>query len=188
MDVIIRDQHMKNRCKILFIMCSISSYCWYKYEFLTNISPNFLDIFYQNYILFVLYLLWDTYMMCLSKNKKNLFRLDLFIHHIVGLICCILGYYEIIYANHTIIMECISLMNYTLKNNFYMLNIYRTLSILLVRLPICSYTFYIIFYGHIEFLKKETHKNILFLISIFFMIYDFYNLTMIYRLVNKKLK
>jgi hypothetical protein len=124
MDSIIREQHIKIRCKFLFIICCISSFCWYKYKFLT-LFPKVFYIFYINYIIFMFYVSWDTYMMCFSKHHIILFRKDLLIHHIVSLfLACLLGYSDIIFTNHLIIMECISLMNYTLKNNFYMLNLY----------------------------------------------------------------
>lgn len=191
----IQSEHMKQRCYFISAMCGISLYSWYNYSLFDPIDNSFFTPYYQNCLLMLFYLGWDTYHMI---NKHVLYRTDLLIHHSITLLI------YLSFINNTplqmsnyLIMECISLMNYTWRNKPQLLKLYRTLCILLIRIPLVSWfmlyydpIFYfpyvknitsIVFYYWLYFLQKN---------GIFFICYDIFILwklykTQIYKIVNK---
>ena len=81
---IIKDTHMKHRCWVIFAMCILSIYNWYHYSLFE--TPYINDIskpYYWNCLIFISYLLWDTYKMVFSEHKTILYRTDLLLHHFV---------------------------------------------------------------------------------------------------------
>lgn len=153
---------MKHRCYFISALCALSIYNWYNYGLSTvtnnnndssedndrsinNNNNNYFNSYYSNCLLMIFYLCWDTFHMLLSSNRRILFRTDLIIHHIVTLFTVLYFINSIpLQISNTIIMECISLLNHVWKDDKKKLNLYRTLCILLVRVP-CSYFF--IFYN-----------------------------------------
>lgn len=140
---------MKNRCFFIFAMCGLSMYTWYNYSLFDpinndNENNDYFTAYYKNCLLMMFYLCWDMYYMTLSSNRRILFRTDLIVHHVITL-CTILTYINHIplQISNTIIMECISIMNYNWRNNQKLLKIYRTFCILFVRMPL---TFWFIFF------------------------------------------
>ena len=128
---------MRKRCYFISIMCSISLYTWYSYSLFTPVENSVFTPYYQNSLLMIFYLCWDTYHMTLSSNKSILFRKDLLIHHIVSLIVylsCI--NITALQMSNVLIMECISLMNYVWRKHNKWLNLYRTACIFLIRIPL----------------------------------------------------
>ncbi len=190
MDIVsIRNEHMKKRCYFINTMCCMSLYSWYNYSLFDPIVNGFFTPYFQTGLLFFIYLCWDTYHMSLSKNKSILYRNDLIIHHIV----CFFTLYNIISINNLqmnnfIIAECISSMNYIWRNNPKLLKIYRTLCILLVRMPL-SFYFWLYYNPKIllPLLKlTETQSRYQYLSALgnmylFFIIYDIFLLWKIYK-------
>lgn len=153
---------MKHRCYFISALCALSMYSWYNYGLSTgtnnndncedndksinnNNNNNYFNSYYSNCLLMIFYLCWDAFHMLLSSNRRILFRTDLIIHHTVTLFTT-LHFINCIplQISNTIIMECISLLNYVWKDDKKKLNLYRTFCILLVRVP-CS--FFFIFYN-----------------------------------------
>jgi hypothetical protein len=126
---------------------------------------------------FMCYLIWDMFSMMVIPI---LYRLDLMVHHIV---CCVITTIQIVYYNMNerfniaLIGECISLLNYALRNNRTLLNNYRVLVIMLVRLPICVHDVYIYHSTNIYQLWMFLFLNI----GILFILYDAF---LIYRILG----
>lgn len=190
MDIVsIRNEHMKYRCYFINTMCCMSLYNWYNYSLFDPIVNGFFTPYFQTCLLFFIYLCWDTYHMSLSNKKTILFRTDLIIHHMV---CFFILYNTIgindLQMNNFIIAECISSMNYIWRNNPKLLKIYRTLCILLVRMPM---TFWFWLYYNPKFLLpllKVTlgHSQYVFYSTLdnmysFFIVYDMFILWKIYK-------
>jgi hypothetical protein len=76
----IQTEHMKYRCYFISVMCGMSLYNWYNYSLFDPIDNSFFTPYYQNCILMLFYLGWDTYHMI---RTPILFRTDLMIHHCV---------------------------------------------------------------------------------------------------------
>jgi hypothetical protein len=154
MNLDVQNKHMKHRCCFISTLCSLSLFTWYnncsssdtvsmsippthddndyRHPRFHHLTPQYLNCLFMAF-----YLCWDMYHMTLSSNRRILFRTDLIIHHVVTLKTILY------YINHipleiskTIIMECISLMNYTWRDNKKKLNLYRTFCILFVRMPL----------------------------------------------------
>jgi hypothetical protein len=142
---------MKKRCNFILAMCGMSLYNWYNYSLFDPVVNDFFTPYYQNCLLMLFYLGWDTYHMTLSNNRKILYRTDLIIHHIF----CLIG--GISYINNTslqfshfMICECISLMNYYWRNNHNRLNLYRKFCIFCIRIPL-SLWFWLYYNPYIGF-------------------------------------
>jgi hypothetical protein len=177
----VQNKHMKNRCFFIFAMCGLSMYTWYNYSLFDpinndNENNDYFTAYYKNCLLMMFYLCWDMYYMTLSSNRRILFRTDLIVHHVMTL------YTLLTYTNHiplqisnTIIMECISLMNYTWRNNQKLLKIYRTFCILFVRMPL---TFWFIFYNKNNIVQFPYSKINGYW---FFILYDAFILWKIYK-------
>jgi hypothetical protein len=183
-----QNNHMENRCYFIFIMCSLSLYNWYNYSLYGPFNNNILMPYYQNCLLMIFYLCWDIFKMI---TNKILYRTDLMIHHIITLIIFLscINYISLQLSN-MLIMECISLMNYILRKHPNILKIYRTLCIILIRIPLIlwSWLFYNpsivypylkIVCSHYHYLYLITQLNILF----FFIVYDFF---ILYKLWGEK--
>ncbi len=67
-------EHMKRRCYFISEMCGMSLYSWYNYSLFDPLNNSFFTPYYQNCLLMMFYLGWDTYHMI---NKHILFRTDL---------------------------------------------------------------------------------------------------------------
>ena len=182
----IQDEHMKKRCCFISAMCGLSLYSWYNYSLFDTIDNNPYTPYYQNGVLFLLYLGWDTYHMFASRV---LYRTDLVIHHVFAFVLtgsslnnCALS------VSDYMIMECISLMNYTWRNNPRLLNMYRIACVLLVRVPL---TLWFITYYHPTYLfpyweSTRTPSHYLYLYwlykaTYFFLLYDMLILWKIYN-------
>ena len=133
----IQTEHMKYRCYFISAMCGMSLYSWYNYSLFDPINNSFFTPYYQNNLLMLFYLGWDTYHMI---TNPILYRTDLMIHHSVTLVV------YLSYINNTslqisnvLIMECISLMNYIWRNNPEAMKLYRTLCIFCIRIPLSLY-------------------------------------------------
>jgi hypothetical protein len=99
-------------------------FCWCNYSLFDPIKNDFLTVYYQNGLLFLFYLMWDTYHMTLSKNKNLLFRKDLIIHHIMSFIITASSINNnTLQMSNYMILECISLMNYLWRDNPYLLKV-----------------------------------------------------------------
>lgn len=188
-NIYIKAQHMKHRCYFISVMCFLSIYTWFSnnlftYDFyqIKTVSASYI-----NCVIFMFYLHWDLYMMLYSKHKSILFRKDLFIHHIISLLVYLsyINSIEVIMSN-ILIMECISLLNYTLKDNSKLLNLYRTLCILCIRMPISLwfwiyynptyvYPYYYANYSKVIYYYLTILNNIF----LFFIVYDLYILKQI---------
>ena len=125
---------MKHRCYFISVMCGMSLYSWYNYSLFDPINNSFFTPYYQNCLLLLFYLGWDTYHMI---TKPILFRTDLMIHH------SITAFGGVSYINNislqlsnVTIMECISLMNYIWRNNPQVLKLYRTICIFCISIPL----------------------------------------------------
>ena len=147
MNLDVQNKHMKHRCYFIYTLCSLSLYTWYNWyngslvdivheDHDNNYNPGRFHLLtpqYLNCLLIGFYLSWDTYHMTLSSNRRILFRTDLVIHH-VSMLITLLNYinYIPLEISKTIIMECISFMNYAWRDNKKILNLYRTLCIFLL--------------------------------------------------------
>ncbi len=188
----VRTQHMKTRCYFISVMCGLSLYNWYNYSLFDPPVNDFMTPYYQNCLLMIFYLTWDTYKMIFSENRKILYRTDLAIHHFITIIV----YFS--YINNTtlqmsnvLIMECISMMNYIWKDNPKLLNLYRTICILLVRMPLSLWMrlYYnpTIIYPYLKLTR--TYPHYLYLSTLgniytFFILYDMFILWQIYKPKN----
>lgn len=158
MNLDVQNKHMKHRCYFIYTLCSLSLYTWYNWyngslvdivhdDHDNNYNRGRFHILtpqYLNCLLIGFYLSWDMYHMTLSSNRRILFRTDLIIHHVL-MLNALLNYmnYIPLEISKTIIMECISFMNYAWRDNKKILNLYRTLCIFFVRLPLSL--FYILY-------------------------------------------
>jgi hypothetical protein len=187
----IQTEHMKRRCYFISTMCSMSLYSWYNYSLFDPIDNSFITPYYQNGLLFLFYLGWDTYHMI---TKPILFRTDLIIHHIMSFIITTSSINNnTLQMSNYMIIECISLMNYIWRNDPQLLKSYRTLCILSIRSPLSLWFYFYytptIMYPHWKYTLTYNHYLYLKLIydmSIFFMFYDIFILWKLYK--PKKLK
>jgi len=185
----VRHNHMRKRCYFISIMCSISLYTWYSYSLFTPVKNDVFTPYYQNALLMIFYLCWDTYHMTLSSNKSILFRKDLLIHHIVSLVVY-LSYINnaTLQLSNVLIMESISLMNYVWRKHNKWLNLYRTCCIFVIRMPLSLWFW--LYYNpqiHSPYIKTivgEYHHIYLHLLNnvyLLFLLYDAYILWQIYK-------
>jgi len=189
----IRNEHMKRRCYFISAMCSASLYSWYNYSLFDPIVNSFFTLYYQNCLLMLFYLLWDTYHMTLSPNRALLYRTDLIIHHSVsGVVCSSLINNSALQFSNCLIMESISALNYSWRNNPRALNIYRTFCIFLIRMPISFW--YLLYYNPnvvFPYLKEtRSYHHYLYLrmigyTTLFFICYDAHILWKIYKPKSK---
>ena len=188
----IQSEHIKNRCYFIYAMCGMSLYGWCNYSLFdpVNLNINFFTSYYQNCLLMLSYLGWDTYHMTLSKNRKILYRKDLVIHHFIATITY-LSFINIapLQLSSILIMECISAMNNVLKNNPRLLKLYRTFCIFFVRIPLSLWycLYYIPKYKKIVLISNFLYYSIL--ATILFMFFIFYDVFILWKLYKpNKLK
>ncbi len=183
-----QNNHMKNRCYFIFIMCGLSLYSWYNYSlYEIPIDNSFSTPYYQNCLLMLFYLCWDIYKMV---TNKLLFRADLMIHHVISLIVFVsLINYITLQLSNVLIMECISLMNYILRKHSKILKLYRILCICIVRLPLSLWFWYYYNPNIMAPIVKLscTHYHYIYLLMLnnlylFFIGYDFNILYKLYKL------
>jgi hypothetical protein len=131
---IMETEHTKHRCYFMSVLCGLSLYGWYNYSLFDPVNTNFFTSYYQNCMLMLVYLGWDTYHML---TTPVLFRKDLIIHHSLAFVT-FLSFMNIcpLQMSHTLIMESISLMNYYWKNKPMLLKIYRLCCIFFIRGPV----------------------------------------------------
>ena len=181
----IQSEHIKNRCYFIYAMCGMSLYGWCNYSLFdpVNLNINFFTSHYQNCLLMLSYLGWDTYHMTLSKNRKILYRKDLVIHHFIATITY-LSFINIapLQLSSILIMECISAMNNVLKNNPRLLKLYRTFCIFFVRIPLSLWycLYYIPKYKKIVLINNFLYYSIL--ATILFMFFIFYDVFILWKL------
>uniref|UniRef100_A0A6C0ENN2 TLC domain-containing protein n=1 Tax=viral metagenome TaxID=1070528 RepID=A0A6C0ENN2_9ZZZZ len=191
--MIIQNEHMKHRCYFISAMCCLSLYNWYNYSLFDTINNSFFTPYYQNCLLMLFYLGWDTlHMIC----TPILFRTDLIIHHSITIVVY-MSYINntTLQMNNVLIMECVSLMNYIWKNNPELLKLYRTLSILCIRIPV-SLWFWLCYNPKFIFpyWKQElTYTHYLYMyrlanIYLFFIMYDLFILWKLHKPKNRRLK
>jgi hypothetical protein len=191
---IIQSEHIKKRCYFIYAMCTMSLYSWYNYS-VFDLDPNsansnihFFTPYYQNCLLMLFYLGWDTYHMTLSKHRKILYRKDLVIHHFFATISYV-SFINItpLQLSNSLIMECISAMNSVLKNNARLLKLYRTFCIFFVRMPLSLWycLYYIPYYKKIMFPNNNSNDIFKVILSttlfIFFIFYDVFILRKLYK-------
>lgn len=185
---IIRAEHTKKRCYFIYAMCTMSLYSWCNYSVfdLDTVNSNvyFFTPYYQNCLLMLFYLGWDTYHMTLSKHRKILYRKDLIVHHFIATIT-FLSFTNItpLQLSNILIMECISAMNDVLKNNARLLKLYRTLCIFFVRMPLSLWSclYYIPYYKKIMLPNDVFKTTLSTTLLIFFMCYDVFILWKLYK-------
>ncbi len=187
----IQTVHMKNRCYFISVMCGMSLYSWYNYSLFDPINNSFFTPYYQNCLLMLVYLGWDTYHMI---TNPILFRTDLMIHHSITAFAGVSYINNIsLQFSNVMIMECISLMNYVWRNNPQLLNLYRTLCIFCIRIPLILWL-WLYYNPNITFpyLKQtRTYHHYIYLFVLFnqywfFIIYDIFILWKLYK--SKKIK
>jgi len=181
-----KTEHMKHRCYFIFAMCGMSLYSWYNYSLFAPVDNSFFRPYYLNCLLMLFYLGWDTYHMI---TNPIIYRTDLMIHHSISLVV------YLSYINNTplqmsnvLIMECISLMNYIWRNHPQLLNLYRTLCILGIRMPLSTwmglyynpniiYPYFQLTHTYQHYLYLSTLGNI----YLFFIVYDIFILVKLYK-------
>jgi hypothetical protein len=139
---LIKETNMKYRCICMSIMCTTSVYNFYNYSLYDPIINEINKPYYQNCLIFILYLMWDIQQMTFSKNNNILFRKDLMIHHVFSLLLiCICINFTSLENSHVLFMECLSVFNYILRDAKYsrILNYYRLFCICCIRMPLCAY-------------------------------------------------
>ncbi len=170
-------------------MCSMSVYNWVNYSVFDPIDNSICTPYYHSGLLFLFYLGWDTYHMTMSSNRHVLYRTDLMIHHIFSFILTSSSLNNsALHVSNYMLAECISLMNYTWRNNPRLLNTYRTACILLVRAPM-SIWFWVHYHPTYLFPYWElsrTPNHYLYLCRLynctcFFLFYDMFILWKIYK-------
>jgi hypothetical protein len=186
---IIKDIHMKNRCWVIFTMCSLSLYNWYNYSmFEKPIINNISKPYYWNCLIFIFYLVWDMYKMTLSEHRKILYRTDLMIHHGFSLTLYYSGInITSINGSNLLIMECISLTNYLWRKPkyFFWLNYYRLFCIFLVRLPLLfMYRYYFLPYYQETSYIDDFYIDLIMYANLFFIVYDLYLIKQIIGLLT----
>jgi len=119
----IQTEHMKQRCYFISAMCGMSLYSWYNYSLFAPINNSFFTPYYQNGLLFLFYLCWDTVSMF---RKPILFRTDLLIHHTMSLVFTASSINNnTLQMSNYMVLECNSAMNYIWRNNPKLLKMYR---------------------------------------------------------------
>jgi len=187
----IQTEHMKKRCYFISAMCGMSLYSWYNYSLFDPINNSFITPYYQSCLLMLFYLGWDTYHMI---TKPILFRTDLMIHHTLASFTYItFSHICSLQMSNILIMECISLMNYSWRNNPKLLKLYRTVCILCIRLPlwiwIWIYYFPKYILTHYKIILLPNHYVCLLIVNkimIFFYIYDMFILWKLYKPIKIK--
>ncbi len=97
---------------ISFPLCGMSLYSWYNYSLFDPIDNIFITPYYQSCWLMLFYLGWDTYHMI---TKPILFRTDLMMHHALASFTYItFSHICSLQMGNILIMECISLVNYSI--------------------------------------------------------------------------
>ena len=183
----IQTAHMKQRCYFISAMCGMSLYSWYNYSLFDPINNSFFTPYYKNCLLMLFYLGWDTYHMI---TKPILFRTDLMIHHSVTTIVYLSYINQIsLEGSNVLIMECISLMNYVWRNNPPLLKLYRTLSILCVRIPLSLwlwlyYTPNIVIPYYKQLQLSHIHYSYLSILSNGWTMYIIYDMVILWKLYN----
>ena len=136
----IQTEHMKQRCYFISAMCGMSLYSWYNYSLFDPINNSFFTPYYQNGLLFLFYLGWDTQRMF---RTPILFRTDLIIHHIMSLVVTASSINNnTLQMSNYMILECISVMNYILRNNPKLLKLYRIFCVFYIRTPLSLWFWY----------------------------------------------
>ena len=119
-----------------------------------------------------------------------IYTTDLMIHHTVTTIVC-LSYISnsTLQLSNVLIMECISLMNYVWRNNPQFLKLYRTLSILCVRIPLSLwlwlyYTLNIVIPYYKQLQLSHIHYSYLSILSNGWIMYIIYDMVILWKLYN----
>jgi hypothetical protein len=180
---------MKQRCYFIAAMCGLSMFTWHNYSLFDPITNEMFTPHYWNGLLFLYYLTWDTYAMTFSKHRSLLYRTDLIIHHIFAFIITISSLNNnALQMSNYMILECISLMNYLLRNNTRLLNTYRTLCIVFIRTPLTLWFFTYYHHNYLfpywEATRSQYHFLYLYWLynsSILFLFYDLFILWKIYK-------
>ena len=182
----IQTEHMKQRCYFISAMCGMSLYNWYNYSLFDPINNSFFTPYYQNCLLMLFYLAWDTKRMI---ETPILFRTDLMIHHSVTTVVY-LSYINntTLQLSNVLIMECISLMNYVWRNNPKLLKLYRTFCIFCIRMPLSLWLWLYynpnILYPYLEIRRHHYHYLYLSMLGnvyLFFVVYDMIILWKLYK-------
>lgn len=184
----IRQEHMKYRCYFLSVICGMSMYSWYNYSLFDPIDTDVFTPFYQNSLICLFYLLWDTYKMTVSADRAILYRRDLVLHHLFSIVSMCSTFNDApLVSSHIFIMEGLSVMNYVWYNHPTLLKIYRTAFIFLVRIPITLYMWLYYMPYFINPYMKVTQSYPMYLYSTasakclgFFILYDLYILKQLY--------
>jgi hypothetical protein len=187
----IQTEHMKQRCYFVSAMCGMSLYTWYYYSLFDPINNSFFTPYYQNGMVFLYYLAWDTYHM---MTKPILFRTDLMLHHTMSFIIATFSINNnTLQMSNYMILECISLMNYIWRNNPKLLRAYRTVCICVIRIPLVLWFYYyspIIMYPYWEHNLTYNHclfvKRLFNTSSVFFLFYDIFILWKLYKPIKHK--
>ncbi len=187
----IQTEHMKQRCYFISVLCGTSLYTWYNYSLFDPIDNSFFTPYYQNCMLMLFYLGWDTYHMTITPI---LFRTDLMIHHSITAVVylsCINN--TPLQVSNVLIFECISLMNYIWRNNLQLLKLYRTLCIFCIRIPLSLWM--LLYYNPnitLPYWKRTLPYNHYLYLSklinvyLFFVVYDMLILWKLYRPIKHK--
>ncbi len=147
-------------------MCGLSLYNWYAYSMFDLEVHDFYTPYYQNCLLMLVYLGWDTYQMTMSANRQQLFRTDLIIHHAVTTIVYLSYINNVpLEISNVLIMESISLMNYIWRNNPGRLKTWRICCIFLIRIPLSLWLmlYYNPKYAYPHFYQTRTYYHALYL-------------------------
>lgn len=187
----IQTEHMKHRSYFISAMCGVSFYTWCNYSLFDPINNSFYTMYYQNGLLFLLYLIWDTYHMIYTPK---LFRTDLIIHHSVSfMITSSALNNNALQMSNYMILECVSLMNYIWRNNPQLLKLYRTICICAVRMPLTLWFFIYynptILFPHFESTLTPNHYlylKTLYEFAVFFAFYDIFILWKLYKPITQK--
>ena len=132
--------------------------------------------------------------MTLSSNKHILYRTDLIIHHTMSFIITAssINNNALLMSNY-MILECISLMNYVWRNNPYLLKLYRTFCICIIRTPLTLWFLYYYVPSIMAPYWKNTlsynhylYMKILYDMALFFVFYDMFILWKLYKPIKHK--
>ena len=116
------------------VMCSISLYGWCRCSLYDTPSTECVVVYNTNCSLFVLFLCWDMYTFIKSTQTMNDI---LIVHHIFSIIGIILNFS--LQTSHTMISLSMTLMDYVLMKQYMQLALYRSLCILIIRIPLATY-------------------------------------------------
>ncbi len=183
---------MKHRCYFLSVICGMSMYSWYNYSLFDPINTDIFTPYYQNSLICLSYLLWDTYKMTLSADRTILYRRELVIHHLFSAITLCSTFIDapLVMSNYYI-CEGISVMNYMWYNHPTLLKIYRTFFIVLVRMPLTLYMWLYYMPCFVTPYMKITQSQPMYFYSTvsakclgFFILYDLYILKQLYLKKN----